>query len=252
MKSNRKTDHKREARIQRRKERRELKRQGCDYSATETIQQHRYQNKQVEPLRALTEAQGHYLTAIDSSTITFGVGPAGTGKTYVAGGYAAELLKDGEIEKIIITRPGVEAGESFGFLPGELEEKYAPYIEPFLDVLNERLGKSQVAYFRSHGRIVASPLCFMRGKTFKDCVVILDEAQNATPTQMKLFLTRIGQNCKVIVDGDITQKDILGKSGLEDAIKRLRRVPGVRVVNFEVEDIVRHGIVRDIIEAYSD
>jgi len=170
----------------------------------------------------------------------------------VAGGYAAELLKDGEIEKIIITRPGVEAGESFGFLPGELEEKYAPYIEPFLDVLNERLGKSQVAYFRSHGRIVASPLCFMRGKTFKDCVVILDEAQNATPTQMKLFLTRIGQNCKVIVDGDITQKDILGKSGLEDAIKRLRRVPGVRVVNFEVEDIVRHGIVRDIIEAYSD
>ena len=251
MKSRKKSNHVREARIERRRDKRELKRKGSDFSPADNFEQYRPVQREITPLRALTEAQGHYLNAIESSIITFGIGPAGTGKTYVAAGYAADQLRNGEIEKIIITRPGVEAGESFGFLPGELEEKYAPYIEPFRDVLNERLGKSQVDYFMSHGRIIASPLSFMRGKTFKDCVVILDEAQNTTPTQIKLFLTRIGQNCKVIVDGDIDQKDISGLSGLEDAVKRLKRVPSVRVVEFEVEDIVRSGIVRDIIEAYA-
>lgn len=248
MKTQRKQNHKRDARIERRRSRRNY----FDLSAENASSKPFYEKKQIAPLRALTEAQGHYLTAIDSNIITIGIGPAGTGKTYLAGAYAADLLRNGDIEKIIITRPLVEAGEKIGTLPGELDDKYKPFIEPFIDVLEERLGKSQVKYFMSHGQIVASPMSFMRGKSFKNCLVILDEAQNATPVQMKLFLTRIGENCKVIVDGDIEQKDIYGKSGLLDAVERLNKVPAVRVVRFGIEDIVRSGIVRDIIEAYQD
>lgn len=251
MKSQRKTNHKREQRIERRREKRELKRKGSDYSFADTFQLPNSAKKEVAPLRAYTEAQEAYLNSIDNNIITFAVGPAGTGKTFIAGAYAAQLLKDGKIDRIIITRPGVEAGESFGFLPGELEEKYLPYIEPFKDVLDERLGKSQVTYFLAHKVIIASPLGFMRGKSFKNCMIILDEAQNATPTQMKLFLTRIGENCKVVVDGDISQKDISGTSGLADAIDRLRKIGSVGVVEFGIEDIVRSGICKDIIKAYA-
>lgn len=248
MKSAQKTNSKRESRISRRKERRELR--GRE-SLTNYEERFEYSHKkEVTPLRPLTSAQTRYLNAFESNTITFGIGPAGTGKTYVAASYAADLLKNGEIERIIITRPGVEAGESFGFLPGELEEKYAPYIEPFKDVLVERLGASFYEWAIKNKRIIASPLSFMRGKTFKDCVVILDEAQNTSPIQMKLFLTRIGQNCKMIIDGDSSQKDISGISGLDDAISRLRVIPSVGIVRFEVEDIVRHGIIKNILRAY--
>lgn len=233
----------------RRSEKRNLKRNPTSYSSepmpiVATV-------KPVKPLHAMTQVQFDYLESFENNVITFGIGSAGTGKTYCAGAYAADLLKEGLVDSIIITRPAVEAGESFGFLPGELEDKYAPYLEPFRFVLNERLGKSYVDYLIKSGKIIASPLSFMRGRTFTNAIVILDEAQNTTPSQMKLFLTRIGQNCKVIVDGDITQKDISGLSGLQDAISRLRHVPSINVVEFTINDVVRSGIVKDILLAYN-
>jgi phosphate starvation-inducible PhoH-like protein len=202
------------------------------------------------PLEPQTDAQRHYMKAIKSSKLTFGTGPAGTGKTYVAGALAAELLTSKRVEKIIITRPGVEAGERFGFLPGEIEDKYAVYIEPFMDVLTERMGKGHVEYCMRTGKIKGAPLAFMRGSTFKNAVVIFDEAQNATPTQMKMFLTRIGEDCTIVVNGDINQKDIPGPSGLAHAVKLIRSVPGVRVVEFTRADIVRSGLVQLVVEKY--
>ena len=205
----------------------------------------------LEPIQALTKAQGAYITSILENVITFGIGPAGTGKSYVVAGLAADMLREKKIDRIILSRPGVEAGEKFGFIPGELEEKYAPYIEPFRDIFNERLGRSQVDYLIKHKRICAMPLAFMRGRTFKNCWAILDEAQNTTPSQMKLFLTRIGDNCKVIIDGDIEQKDITTQSGLSDAVNKLKNTRKVGIVEFSVEDVVRSGIVKDILRAYS-
>jgi phosphate starvation-inducible PhoH-like protein len=205
----------------------------------------------LEPIQALTKVQGAYITAILENVITFGIGPAGTGKSYVVAGLAADMLREKKIDRIILSRPGVEAGEKFGFIPGELEEKYAPYIEPFRDIFNERLGRSQVDYLIKHKRICAMPLAFMRGRTFKNCWAILDEAQNTTPSQMKLFLTRIGDNCKVIIDGDIEQKDITTQSGLSDAVNKLKNTRKVGIVEFSVEDVVRSGIVKDILRAYS-
>lgn len=201
------------------------------------------------PIEPLNPKQGKYLSAIRNGKLIFGLGPAGTGKTYIAGSAAAEMLESKQVEKIIITRPAVDAGESLGFLPGELEEKYEPYIAAFRDVLNERLGKTYVEYLLKIGRIEAQPFAYMRGRTFKNAVVILDEAQNATPEQMKLFLTRIGENCTVIVDGDESQADIK-HSGLMDAVKRLSYIPEVKVIQFGTADIVRSGLVQEIVEAY--
>ena len=209
------------------------------------------ERKVLEPIQALTKAQGAYINAILDNVITFGIGPAGTGKSYVVAGLAADMLREKKIDRILLTRPGVEAGEKFGFIPGELEEKYAPYIEPFREIFNERLGRSQVDYLTKHKRICAMPIAFMRGRTFKNCWAILDEAQNTTPGQMKLFLTRIGNNCKVIIDGDIEQKDIPTQSGLSDAVSRLKHSRKVGIVEFTVEDVVRSGIVKDVIKAYS-
>ena len=208
-------------------------------------------DKEVKPLKPRTKAQADYLHSIENNIITFGIGPAGTGKTYVSASYAAQQLKDGLVEKIIITRPVVESGESLGFLPGELAEKYQPFIEPLLDVFNERLGKSFTKYCLSHEKIHAKPMAYMRGCTFKNAIVILDEAQNTTPDQMKLFLTRIGDDCKVVIDGDLSQSDLSITSGLEDAIKRVTRIPSVGVITFGVEDIVRSGIAKQIVKAYS-
>lgn len=202
------------------------------------------------PLKAKTGSQQKYINAINSATLTFGVGPAGTGKTYICGVIAAQLLQDKKIDKIIITRPAVEAGEQLGFLPGEIEEKYEPYLTPFRDVLNERLGKTHVDYLVKRGYIEPAPLAYMRGRTFKDAIVILDEAQNVTPEQMKMFLTRIGENCRVIVNGDEMQKDIRGQSGLTDAITRLSFIPSVQVIKFSYADVVRSGLVQEIVEAY--
>lgn len=216
--------------------------------------QSRYQSKvqklNKEPLRPQTDAQKRYMSAIDNFTLTIATGPAGTGKTFVAASMAAKALQDGEIDKIIITRPAVEAGESLGFLPGELEEKFDPYLQPFREVLEERLGKSQVKMFMKNGHIDARPLAYMRGSTFKNAFVILDEAQNTTPTQMKMFLTRIGHNCKVIVNGDMQQCDLKGPSGLLDAVRRVTYIPEVKHIVFERSDIVRSGIVQEIVCAY--
>jgi phosphate starvation-inducible PhoH-like protein len=206
--------------------------------------------RDVTPISALNEAQKRYISSIKNFTLTFATGPAGTGKTWIAAALAAEAIERKSIHKIIITRPAVEAGESLGFLPGEISEKFDPYLAPFKEVLNDRLGKSFVTYLIKEGRIEAAPLAYMRGRTFRDAFVILDEAQNTTPTQMKMFLTRIGQDCKVIVNGDVTQKDIRGESGLEDAVERLGYIPSVKHVQFGTDDIVRSGIVGEIIFAY--
>jgi phosphate starvation-inducible protein PhoH and related proteins len=204
-----------------------------------------------QPLRAKTKAQQEYINAINTNTLTFGIGPAGTGKSYCAGALAAEALEAGTIERIILTRPAVEAGENLGFLPGDLDEKFSVYIDAFRDILNERLGAGTVDYCLKHGRIVAAPLAFMRGKTFNHkTFVILDEAQNTSPAQMKMFLTRIGENCKVVINGDIKQSDIRGLNGLEDAINLLDEMDDVYIHEFEREDIVRSGLVRDIIDRY--
>ena len=212
----------------------------------------RTERRVYEPIAPLTKAQGVYMKAIMENIITFGIGPAGTGKSYVVAGLAADLLREKKIERIFLTRPGVEAGEKFGFIPGELEDKYAPYIEPFRQIFNDRLGRSQVDYLIKHKRICATPLAFMRGQTFKNCWAILDEAQNTTPSQMKLFLTRIGENCKVIIDGDIEQKDIAMQSGLADAVNRLKHTKKVSVVEFGIDDVVRSGIVKEVLRAYAN
>lgn len=205
----------------------------------------------VGPLEAKTPNQERYIKAIKNKTLTFGIGPAGSGKTYICGALAAQALQSGEAEQIIITRPAVEAGESLGFLPGELDEKYQPFIAAFMGVLNERLGKSQVEYMLKSGKIIASPLAYMRGLTFKDSFVIMDEAQNATPKQMQLFLTRIGMGAKVVVNGDLDQTDINGPSGLQDAIDRVGFIPSVGVVKFGFQDIVRSGLTQEIVQAYA-
>ena len=205
--------------------------------------------RKAPPLEAKTETQRRYINAIKNHDVTFGLGSAGTGKTYIAGAIACDMLEKKLVEKIIITRPAVDAGESLGFLPGELEDKYEPYIAAFRDVLNERLGKGFAEYLIKTGRIEARPFAYMRGCTFKNAVVILDEAQNSTAEQMKLFLTRIGENCKVIIDGDESQADIRN-SGLIDAIKRIQHIPAIKIVRFSKHDVVRSGLVQEIVEAY--
>lgn len=202
-------------------------------------------------LKAKTPSQQQYINAINSHSLTFGMGPAGTGKSYCAGALAAQALEAGQIERIIITRPAVEAGEQLGFLPGQLEDKFGVYIDAFRDILIERLGRGVVEYCLRHGRIVGAPLAYMRGKTFNDnTFVILDEAQNTSPLQMKMFLTRIGENCKVVVNGDIMQSDICGANGLQDATNRLKNINGVYIHHFEKNDCVRSGLVRELLACY--
>jgi phosphate starvation-inducible PhoH-like protein len=200
----------------------------------------------------LTHNQKRYLNSIKTNVLTFGTGSAGTGKSYVAIAYAAELLKAKKINKIVLTRPIQEAGEHLGFLPGELEEKTLPYLQPMLDILNKRLGASFTEYLFKRKIIEFRPLAYMRGSTFEDSFIILDEAQNCTPTQLRMFLTRIGENSKVVVDGDVQQKDIKGLSGLDDALTRLKHLNNVGWVHFDIDDIVRSGICKDIVIAYAD
>lgn len=213
-----------------------------------------YKSKQHSlPLEARTPAQQKYINAIKNNCLTFGIGPAGTGKSYCAGALAAQALESGRIDKIIITRPAVEAGEQLGFLPGKLEDKFSVYIDAFRDILNERLGKGVVEYCLRHGRIVGAPLAYMRGKTFNaSTFVILDEAQNVSPVQMKMFLTRIGEDCKVVINGDARQSDIRGPNGLDDAVAKLRGLTGVHVHTFEREDSVRSGLVRHVLDRYEN
>lgn len=206
--------------------------------------------RNAEPLVAKTENQKRYIDAIKHYELTYGIGAAGCGKTYIACSIAAEMLESRSIEQIILTRPAVEAGEQFGFIPGTLDEKYEPYLAPVRAVFHERMGKSYFEYCLKVGKIKAIPLAFMRGLTFNDSFVILDEAQNTTVSQMKMFLTRIGENCKTVVDGDPTQVDISAASGLGDSIARISYIPSVTVIKFDSADNVRSGLSREIVLAY--
>jgi len=202
------------------------------------------------PLKPRNDSQARYITAIRSHRLTFGIGPAGTGKSYCAAALAAEALQERRIDQILVSRPAVEAGERLGFLPGDVEDKFAPYFDAFRDCLIERLGKGVFECAIKNDRIVAAPLAYLRGKTFNNAFVVLDEAQNCTRTQLKMFLTRIGEYCTIVVNGDITQSDIGNDSGLDDAVRRLRDLNGVYVHEFQRVDIVRSGLVRDIIDRY--
>lgn len=194
-------------------------------------------------------AQELYLEAMQRSDVVFGIGSAGTGKTYIAAMYAAEKLFYKEVSQIILTRPNVEAADTMGFLPGELEEKYAPYLEPFDGVFTRAFGKGFYDYAKRKGDIVAKPLGFMRGATFDNAIVLVDECQNMTEGQFKLLLTRIGENTKIIFSGDSKQVDI-PDSGLMRTIDRLKYIPEIEVVEFLPQDIVRSKLCRDIILAY--
>ena len=206
---------------------------------------------QFQPLQTRTPTQERYLAAIKNNTVTIAVGPAGTGKSYVAASYAAEQLFYRRIDKLILSRPIVEAGETLGFLPGDLDEKYQPYIAPFREILDEKLGKSFVDYLLKTKAIEAVPMQFMRGRTFKNCVVILDEAQNATQAQIKLLLTRLGEDAKCIMDGDLEQMDLpTNLSGLGDALKRLKGIPSIATVEFHRNEVVRSKICSQILQAY--
>lgn len=207
---------------------------------------------QTEPkeIETLSLAQKKYLNVIKNNILTFATGCAGTGKSYIALSYAAEQLKAKRISKIIITRPLVEAGEKVGYLPGLLEEKLSPYFDPMIAILNKRLGQSYTDYLIKRNIIEAKPLAYLRGSTFENSMVILDESQNTTPAQMMMFLTRIGENCKMIVDGDLAQSDIRGESGLHDALSRLKPVNNVGHIHFTIDDVVRSGICKDILIAY--
>jgi phosphate starvation-inducible PhoH-like protein len=201
-------------------------------------------------IQARNQAQGQYLAAIKTFPLTFGLGPAGTGKTYCATALAVEALDRRDVERIIFTRPAIEAGEGLGFLPGKVQEKIEPYFSTFRSYLVDHLGRGVVDCAIKNERIVFEPLAYMRGKTFDDAFVILDEAQNCTRLQLKMFLTRIGERCKVVVNGDTRQTDIDGDSGLIDAVERLRGLRDIHIHEFESDDIVRSDLVRSIIERY--
>lgn len=207
-----------------------------------------YGFKEVKPLNYI---QGEYLEAIKNNEIIFGVGSAGTGKTYVAASYAAGELFHRRIDKIILTRPNVETGRGLGFLPGELDEKYAPYLQPFDTVFMRTLGKGFYEYALKSKDIEPKPIGFMRGSSFDNAIILVDEVQNLTKTEFKMLLSRIGKNCKVILSGDPKQVDI-PDSGLGDAVRRLQGIPGIEIVHFMDEDIVRSNMCKRVILAYND
>ncbi len=205
-----------------------------------------------KPVKCKTVGQKEYVSAVKKHTVTFGVGPAGTGKTYLAVCLAAAAYKAKEIEKIILTRPAVEAGEKLGFLPGDLQTKVDPYLRPLYDALQEMFGPETYSRLMEKGVIEVAPLAYMRGRTLSNAFVILDEAQNATREQMKMFLTRLGDGSKMVVTGDVTQTDLPeGKtSGLRHAIGVLKNVEGIAVCTLSDRDVVRHPLVMRIVRAY--
>ncbi|MED4957715.1 PhoH family protein [Paenibacillus macerans] len=205
-----------------------------------------------KPIRVKTIGQKHYVTTIKKRDIVFGVGPAGTGKTYLAVVLAIAALKEGTVKRIILTRPAVEAGESLGFLPGDLQEKVDPYLRPLYDALYDVMGPEQTAKALERGLIEIAPLAYMRGRTLDDSFIILDEAQNTTPEQMKMFLTRLGFGSKMVITGDVTQIDLPKgkKSGLVEARAVLSGIEEIGFVYFAESDVVRHSLVQKIIVAY--
>ena len=203
-------------------------------------------------LKPKTFGQKRYIDSIKKNDIVFGIGPAGTGKTYLAMAMAVKAFKNNEVNRIVLTRPAVEAGESLGFLPGDLQEKVDPYLRPLYDALFDILGADTYVKYRERGLIEVAPLAYMRGRTLDSSFIILDEAQNTTNEQMKMFLTRLGNGSKAVITGDITQIDLpKGKSsGLKQAERILKDVKGIDFIYFKKSDVVRHRLVQDIIEAY--
>jgi phosphate starvation-inducible PhoH-like protein len=203
-------------------------------------------------VRARTEGQGEYLKALRENELVFVLGPAGTGKTYLAVAVAVAALRSGSIKKIVLVRPAVEAGEHLGFLPGDLEAKINPYLRPLLDALHDLMDFEAIRRYMSNDLIEIAPLAYMRGRTLNDAMIILDEGQNATIPQMKMFLTRMGANARIVVTGDPSQNDLPPgtASGLNDAVGRVNGIPGVSVVRLTKADIVRHPLVQAIVEAY--
>lgn len=205
-----------------------------------------------KPIRVKTIGQKHYVSTIKKRDIVFGIGPAGTGKTYLAVVLAVTALKEGSVKRIVLTRPAVEAGENLGFLPGDLQEKVDPYLRPLYDALYDVMGPDQVAKALERGLIEIAPLAYMRGRTLEDAFIILDEAQNTTPEQMKMFLTRLGFGSKMVITGDVTQIDLPRgkKSGLIEAKTILSGIEELGFVYFAEQDVVRHSLVQKIIVAY--
>lgn len=205
-----------------------------------------------KPVKPKTLGQKKYVEAIRKNTIVLGAGPAGTGKTYLAVAMAVTAFRAKEVNRIILTRPAVEAGEKLGFLPGDLQQKVDPYLRPLYDALFDMLGVEAFARYQERGSIEVAPLAYMRGRTLDDSFIILDEAQNTTREQMKMFLTRLGFNSKMVVTGDVTQIDLPDgkRSGLTDAMRILRNVPDISINTFTEKDVVRHKLVQDIIKAY--
>jgi phosphate starvation-inducible PhoH-like protein len=205
-----------------------------------------------KPVKAKTLGQEAYVEAIRDNTVVFGIGPAGTGKTYLAVAMAVKAFKAKEVNRIILTRPAVEAGESLGFLPGDLQQKVDPYLRPLYDALFDMLGAESFQKQLERGSIEVAPLAYMRGRTLDDSFIILDEAQNTTSEQMKMFLTRLGSNSKAVVTGDVTQIDLPGgkKSGLKEVTRILKGIDGITTVYFNEKDVVRHHLVQEIVKAY--
>ena len=205
-----------------------------------------------KPIKAKTVGQQHYMRAIQKNTITLGVGPAGTGKTYLAVAAAVAAFRERSVNRIILTRPAVEAGERLGFLPGDLQNKVDPYLRPLYDALYDMLGPETFQKYQERGSIEVAPLAYMRGRTLDDSFIILDEAQNTTKEQMKMFLTRLGFGSKIVITGDVTQIDLPGDktSGLKDAIRVLEGVKDIAICRLTSADVVRHALVQEIINAY--
>ncbi len=205
-----------------------------------------------KPVKPKTLGQKKYVDSIRKNTIVFGIGPAGTGKTYLAVAQAVRAFKNHEIQRIILTRPAVEAGEKLGFLPGDLQNKVDPYLRPLYDALFDMMGAEAFQRNQERGYIEVAPLAYMRGRTLDDSFIILDEAQNTTPEQMKMFLTRLGFNSKMVITGDITQIDLADnkRSGLVEASRVLRNIESIEQIKFSEKDVVRHKLVQDIVKAY--
>ncbi len=206
-----------------------------------------------KPVKPKTLGQKNYIEAIRDNTVVFGIGPAGTGKTYLAVAMAVNAFRAKEVNRIILTRPAVEAGEKLGFLPGDLQQKVDPYLRPLYDALFDMLGAENFQRYQERGSIEVAPLAYMRGRTLDDSFVILDEAQNTTPEQMKMFLTRLGFNSKMVITGDITQIDLPDgkRSGLVEVVRILKNIDDIETVTFNDKDVVRHKLVQDIVKAYA-
>ena len=229
-----------------------LARQGTPEEILELYAEEIAQTFKGKSIRIKTLGQRDYIRAIKKRDIVFGVGPAGTGKTYLAVVMAVQALKKGEVKRLVLTRPAVEAGENLGFLPGDLQEKVDPYLRPLYDALYDVLGQENTTKYMERGLIEVAPLAYMRGRTLEDCFVIMDEAQNTTPEQMKMFLTRLGFGSKMVVTGDVTQIDLpRGKqSGLNEAVRILKNVEDISFIFLSEQDVVRHHLVQKIIMAY--